>query len=136
MSPHELLNPNGLTPAVGFSHVVLPASGRLVFLAGQAAHLPDGTIEGESMVEQFETAARNVVTALEAAGAASRDLVSMQIFVTDMEEYRASRRAIGRVYRKAFGGHYPAVSLFEVEGLFDPLAKVELVCVAVASQGG
>jgi enamine deaminase RidA (YjgF/YER057c/UK114 family) len=85
-------------------------------------------------VEQFDRAAANVVVALQAAGAAPEHLVSIQIFVTHLDEYRASLDELSSVYRRHFGKHYPAVSLFEVTGLFDPAAKVELVCIAVVPE--
>ena len=55
----------------------------------------------------------------------------MQIFVTDAAAYRDALKEIGGAYRRHFGRHYPAMGLFEVAGLFDPEAKVELMCVAV-----
>jgi enamine deaminase RidA (YjgF/YER057c/UK114 family) len=87
-------------------------------------------------VEQFDHAAANVVTALEAAGARPEDLVSLQIFVTDAVEYRSSLQPIGEAWRERFERHYPAMALFEVAGLFDPAAKVELVGIAVVPDSG
>ena len=68
-SPHSLLNPDTLADPRGFSHVVIPAQGRLVFLAGQAAQARDGSVQGADIAEQFGLAAANVVDALAAAGA-------------------------------------------------------------------
>ncbi|MEX2421257.1 MAG: RidA family protein, partial [Actinomycetota bacterium] len=84
-----------------------------------------------TIAEQFDRAAANVVTALAATGARPEDLVSLQIFVTDAEEYRSSLEPIGRIWRERLGRRYPAMALFEVAGLFDPAAKVELVGIAV-----
>jgi enamine deaminase RidA (YjgF/YER057c/UK114 family) len=107
------------------------APGHTVHLGGQTAHDSKGELQGRSVVEQFEAAAANVVTALHAAGARPEHLVSMQIFVTDAGEYRAALAELAGAYRKHLGRHYPAVALFEVSSLFDPDAKVELVCTAV-----
>jgi enamine deaminase RidA (YjgF/YER057c/UK114 family) len=107
------------------------ARGRLVFLAGQTAHDVDGQMRGETVVEQFDRAAANVVAALAAADARPEHLVSLQIFVTSMEEYRTARRELGHVYQRHFGRWYPAMALFEVSALFDPDAKVELIGFAV-----
>ena len=134
MTSHEVLNPDGLAAPSGFSHAVLAAPGRLLFLGGQTAHDEAGRIQGQSVVDQFGAAAANVVIALSAAGADVKDLVNMHIFVTDLREYKASLKELGAVYRKHFGDHYPAISLFEVKGLFDPAAKVELVGTAVVPQ--
>jgi enamine deaminase RidA (YjgF/YER057c/UK114 family) len=130
-SPHLILNPVWLPPAKGFAHVVVPTPGLLVFLGGQAGHRPDGTLTGESLLEQFDQACANVVEALAAAGGKPAHIVSMQIFVTDGDEYRASLKEIGERWRRHFDRHYPAMTLLEVKALFDPDARVELLCTAV-----
>ena len=130
-SPHLLLNPESLAPPTGFSHVVVPADGTTVYLGGQTAHDPLGGIVGSTVVEQFDRAAANVVSALAAAGGGPQHLVSLHIYVTDLPAYRASLTELGAVYRKHFGVHYPAIALFGVAGLFDPAALVELVGIAV-----
>jgi enamine deaminase RidA (YjgF/YER057c/UK114 family) len=131
---HELMNPEGLPPARGFSHAVIAAPGRTVYLGGQTAHGPDGTLGGATTAEQFDRAAANLVLALQGAGGRPEDLVSVQIFVTDGEEYRSSLHRIGEIWRERFGRRYPAMALFEVAGLFDPDAKVELVAIAVIAE--
>ena len=130
-SPHEMLNPDALARPTGFSHAVVAAAGRTVYLGGQTGHDRDGRIVGTTIVEQFARSAANVVTALAAAGGAPEHLVSMTIYVTDVAGYRAALPELGAAYRDSFGRHYPAIALFEVSGLFDPAAKVELVCTAV-----
>jgi enamine deaminase RidA (YjgF/YER057c/UK114 family) len=131
LTPHLLLNPAWLPPAVGFAHAVVPASGLVVYLGGQAGHRPDGTLPGEGLLEQFDQACTNVVEALAAVGGWPHDLVWMQIFVTDAAEYRTSLKQIGETYRRHFGRHYPAMALLEVTGLLDSRAKIELMCMAV-----
>jgi enamine deaminase RidA (YjgF/YER057c/UK114 family) len=130
-SPHEILNPATMAPARGFSHAVVASPGRTIYLGGQAAHDATGAIAGATVVEQFDAAARNVVEALGAAGAGVEHLVAMSIYVTDLVEYRGALQELADVYRRSFGKHYPAIALLEVAGLFDPDAKVELVCTAV-----
>ena len=132
-SPHEIRNPDTLPPAQGFSHAVIAQAGRTVYLAGQTAQQTDGTIVSGTLAEQFDVAAGNVVKALEAAGAHPQDLVSMQIFVTDVTEYQRSSKEIGEAYRRHFGRHYPAMALVEVRRLFDPKAMVELMAIAVSA---
>ena len=131
MTSHRFLNPDGLSPPVGFSHVAVAAPGRLVFLAGETAHQADGTLAGSTLAEQFAAAAANVATALAAAGASPADLISLQIFTTDVDGYRSESKAIGAAYRDVFGPHYPPMALFGVTRLFDPAALVELVAIAV-----
>ena len=128
---HQLVDPDGLCDPSGYSHVVVAAPGRLVFVAGQIASDADGVCRGETIAEQFELALRNVAEALAAVGGAPGHAVSLQIYTTDVERYRTERREIGERYRAVFGRHYPAISLFEVSRLYDPAAVVEIVCTAV-----
>jgi enamine deaminase RidA (YjgF/YER057c/UK114 family) len=125
----ELVNSPDLATPVGFSHAV--RAGNTVYLGGQVAQAPDGAVVGETLVEQFDIAAGNLVTALRAAGGEPSDLVSLQVFVTAVAEYRESLRDLGDVWRRHFGRRYPAMGLFGVTELFDPAAKVELMGVAV-----
>lgn len=134
-SPHSLINPSGLPDPKGFSHVVASAPGRTLYLAGQAGHRGDGSLAGPGLIEQFDQAAANVVEALAAAGGKPEHLVSMQIFVTDAAEYRSALKDLGDAYRRHFGRHYPAIGVFEIQGLFDPAARVELMCIAVVPEG-
>ncbi len=128
-SPHRIVNPESLVKPSGYSHAVVASPGRTVYIAGQTAHVP-GEKTPEGIVEQFDRAARTVVIALEAAGGKPEDLVSMQIFTTDLADYVSNFEAIGDLYKNHFGKHYPAAALIEVRGLVDG-AKVELSCIAV-----
>lgn len=130
-SGHHQVNPPGLGPAAGFSHAVVAAPGRTVYLGGQTAQRSDGGIAGTTIVEQFDLALGNVVTALRAAGAEPRHLVNLTIYTTDTQQYRGELTELGRAYRRHLGKHYPAVAFFEVVRLFDPEALVELVGTAV-----
>jgi len=125
MSHARTVNSPDLAPPIGFAHAVV--AGGTVYLGGQTAQDKDGQVRGETMAEQFDRAAANLLTALKAAGGEPQDLVSLQVFVTDVDEYQASLLALGRVWRRHFGKHYPAMGLFGVTRLFDEAAKVELM---------
>ena len=131
LTPHEIVNPPALAPPRGFAHAVVAAPGRTVYLGGQTALDAEGRVTGETVADQFEVAARNVLEALRAAGGGAQHLVSLQIFVTDVEAYKGALGPIGASYRKHFGKHFPAMAVFEVSGLFDRDAMVELVGIAV-----
>jgi len=128
---HEIITAPELAAPVGYAHAVVAAAGRTVYLGGQTAQRADGSIGGTTIVEQFDLAAKNLVTALGAAGGRPEDLVSLQIFVTDVAAYRAAMRALGEVWRAHFGRRYPAMAVLGVTELFDPKALVELVGIAV-----
>ena len=119
---NRIVNADGLPEPKGFAHAVI--AGNTVYLAGQIG-------DGETIVEQFDSAAANLITALRAAGGTAEDLVSVQIFVTELAEYLDSLPGLGRVWRRHFGRHYPAMGLFGVSALFEPNAKVELMAIAV-----
>jgi len=128
---HEIVVAPELAPPIGYAHAVVAAPGRLVHLGGQTAQGPDGAIEGTTIVEQFDRAARNVIAALRAAGGEPEHLVSLEVFVTNLAAYRLSMPALGAVWRQHFGRRYPAMAVIGVTELFDPRALVELVGVAV-----
>lgn len=130
MSRHHLFDPDGMAPAVGFSYGAIPARGRTLYLAGLTGHRADGSID-EGLADQFETACQSVAKVIAEAGGEPTDLVSMTIYTTDIVAYRNSLRPLGERYRTVFGRHYPPTALFGVGELFDPAAKVELVCIAV-----
>jgi enamine deaminase RidA (YjgF/YER057c/UK114 family) len=130
-SRHEIVVAPGLAPPAGYSHAVVVPPGRTVYLGGQTAQAPDGTIQGTTFIEQFDRAAANLIEALRAAGGEPDDLVSLQVFVTDIAVYRASTRELKSVWRRHFGRRYPAMALLGITELLDPRALVELVGVAV-----
>jgi enamine deaminase RidA (YjgF/YER057c/UK114 family) len=131
---HRIVTAPELAPPVGYAHAVVAAPGQLVHLGGQTSLGPDGTIHGETLVEQFDIAAGNLLAALAAAGGEPQDIVSMQIFCCDPAEYTARLEELGRVWRARFGSHYPALGLFGVTRLFDEPAQVELMATAVIPQ--
>jgi len=130
-TPHHIVEAGELPQPRGYAHAVVSEGGRIVHLAGMTAQGRDGTIDGSTLVEQFDVAAQNVVHALRAAGAEPRHMVSLVVYTTDFAQYRASRAALGGVWRQRFGGHYPAMAVIGVTELFDAAALVELMAVAV-----
>jgi enamine deaminase RidA (YjgF/YER057c/UK114 family) len=129
----ERINPAGLPRPSGFSHAV-HATGDLVFLAGQTAVGPDGQITGTGVVEQFERAFGNLLTALSAAGGRPRDLASLTVYIVDIDDYRARSAEIGAVWRRLAGTDYPAMAAVGVARLWDPAALVEIQGVAAVSR--
>lgn len=127
---HEHVNPPSLLAPVGFSHAVVAAPGRTVFLGGQTGHHADGSLDA-GLLAQFQQALRNLATVMDAVGGQVADLTSMQVYVTDAAAYRSLGRELGQAWRAVLGRHYPAMALFEVVGLHDPRAQVELVATAV-----
>lgn len=120
----ERINPPELGPPTGFSHAV--RAGDTIHLAGQTALDGDGVIVGDTVVEQFERALGNLLTALRAAGGDPGTLMSLTVYIVDVEDYRAHAREIGRVWQRLVGKHYPAMAAVGVTRLWDAEALVEV----------
>lgn len=133
MSRHRLFDPEGMPPASGFSYGALADSGRVLHIAGITGHAADGSIDID-LVDQFGAACAGVAKVIAEAGGSPSDLVSLTIYTTDIETYRARPKELGVSYREVFGRHYPPMALFGIAELFDPRAVVELVCVAVVPE--
>jgi enamine deaminase RidA (YjgF/YER057c/UK114 family) len=119
-----IVNPPGLPEPIGYAHAVV--AGGAVYLGGQIG-------EGDTVVEQFDSAAAKLITALRAGGGEPEHLVSLVVYTTEIEEYRASLDELGKVWRRHFGRRYPAMALVGVSALLEPAAKVELMGVAVVN---
>ncbi|HVE74633.1 MAG TPA: RidA family protein [Mycobacteriales bacterium] len=122
----DRINPPELPRPSGFSHAVVARGRTTVWLAGQTALDAAGEIVGGDIVEQFEQALGNLLTALRAAGGEPADLVSLTIYIVDMDDYRARASEIGAVWRRLAGATYPATAAVGVTRLWDRAALVEL----------
>jgi enamine deaminase RidA (YjgF/YER057c/UK114 family) len=127
----ERVNPSSLAAPSGFAHAVVAPAGRLVFLAGQTALDASGAIVGATVVEQFERALANLLTALDAAGGGPTDLASLTVYAVDLADYRFHGREIGEVWRRLAGRNYPAMAAIGVSRLWDEAALVEVQGFAV-----
>jgi enamine deaminase RidA (YjgF/YER057c/UK114 family) len=129
----ERINPEELARPSGFSHAVSVPAGRMVFLAGQIGMDRDRNVAAGGVVPQFEQALGNLLTALAAAGGQPEDLVSLTIYLIDVEDYQAHGQEIGAVWRRLAGTGYPAMAGVGVTRLWLPEALVEIQGVAVVS---
>ena len=127
-----LINPEEMGAPKGWTNGMLaPAGGRLLFVAGQDAALPEGEVETDDFVEQFRIALEKIMTVVRAAGGEVEDLGRLTMYVADMDEYLASRKALGPAYQSVLGRHFPAMALVQVAGLVDPRARIEIEATAV-----
>lgn len=126
----ERVNPPELARPSGFAHAVRATDTVRVYLAGQTAMDAEGRIVGSGIVEQFERALGNLLTALRGAGGAPEHLASVTIYAVDLGDYRAHAREIGAVWRRLAGTDYPAMAGVGVARLWDETALVELQGVA------
>lgn len=126
----EILNPDSLADPSGFNHGILVEGRKTLYLAGQDASDADGEIvaPGE-VVPQFEQVLDNLTTVVEEAGGDPDDVVKLNIYVTDRDQYVANLEELGEVFQSFFS-EYPTMALFEVNRLFKEGAVVELEGVA------
>jgi enamine deaminase RidA (YjgF/YER057c/UK114 family) len=125
----EFASPPTLSAPVGYSHVVsFPATGRLVWTAGQVPVAADGTMAPAGDWEaQTRLAFENVGHALAAGGATWTDVVKLTFFVVDLAGLpviRAIRDEFVDVRRP------PTSSLVKVAGLVLPDLLLEVEAVA------
>jgi enamine deaminase RidA (YjgF/YER057c/UK114 family) len=109
--PKEHINPNSLFPSVqhGFSQMVTARGGKTVYISGQTAWDSNKQIiGGKNLGEQTRQALRNIRTAVEAAGGALPDVVSVRIYVVDYKPEDAG--PVGEAFRDFFPGECPPAS--------------------------
>ena len=103
-------------------------AGDLVFVSGQAALKPDGSITG---LDDFETQAEQVFANLRAvtqkAGGDLKNIIKVSIFLTDMANFPK----IVELRKKYFSPPYPADTTAEVKSLALPELMVEIEAVAL-----
>jgi 2-iminobutanoate/2-iminopropanoate deaminase len=107
-----------------YSHAIL--SGEFVFLSGQTPiDTATGALAGGSIGDQTRQCFRNLLAVLEAGGLSLDDVVKVNVFLTDMENFPA----MNEVYAEHFSEPYPARTTIGVASL--PLgADVEIEMVA------
>ena len=125
----EVLQPSGWPAPKGYANG-MAADGRLVVTGGvigwdEQGHLP------ADFVSQVRQTLRNILAILAEGGARPEHLVRLTWYVVDMDEYLASLKTLGQIYREIFGSHYPAMALIQVVRLVEEAAKVEIEATAV-----
>jgi enamine deaminase RidA (YjgF/YER057c/UK114 family) len=125
------INPDSLSPPIGFSHAVVAEGSTIVLLAGQTALNADNVIVGATIVEQVEKVLQNLLAALAAAGGNPSQLAKLTIYCVDPVDYRAHSREIGAVWKRLVGRDYPAMTLVGVTRLWDDEALIEIEGTAI-----
>ena len=126
----KIIQPEGWAPPKGYANGVV-AKGTYLQIAGQVGWDKDGRIVSDKMSEQFAQALDNVIAVVKAAGGDTSSIVSMVVYVTDVEAYRQSTREIGQAWKARMGKYFPAMALIGVKELLEEGAVVEIVANAV-----
>ncbi|WP_334122374.1 RidA family protein [Glutamicibacter sp.] len=131
---NQTINPESLAKPSGYAHGT--KAGDTVYLGGQTALDKDMNIVPGGVVEQFKQAFSNVLTTLVEAGGQPEDLVSVTIYLTDVDDYLANGREIGKLWREMAGTEYPAMAGIGVSRLWQKEAVIEIQGVAVIQDRG
>jgi|SRR5580704_7274518 enamine deaminase RidA (YjgF/YER057c/UK114 family) len=126
------LQPSGWPRPQGYANG-MTAKGRVVVTGGVV-----GWDVMQNFPESFAGQARqtfsNILKILAEGGAGPEHLVRLTWYVTDLDEYRASLKDLGRAYRETIGTYYPAMAVLQVTGLVEPAAKIEIEATAVVPE--
>ncbi len=129
MSDPQALLPPGWPSPKGYANG-MAASGRIVVTGGLI-----GWDEREMFAEGFLGQARqallNLHAVLAAGGAEPRNLVRLNWYVVDMDEYLENRKALGFIYREILGRHFPAMAVMQIVRLVESEARLEIEGTAV-----
>ena len=131
---HDSILPEGWAPSIGYTNGILAEPGPTLYLAGQVGWNDRQVFESDTLAPQFEQALKNVLAVLHQAGGRAEHIVRITAFCIARDEYLASRRELGRIWREVIGPHYPAMSMIFVADLLDHPAKIELEATAVLSR--
>ena len=123
----SIMNPAGIHPPPGYSHVVVATGRRLAFVAGQVALDRDfQLVGGDDLAAQTRQAMANLSLALDELGASWDDVVKATVYTTRPHDYETIGAAMAETLADAAP---PAQVLLGVTGLALPelLVEIELV---------
>jgi enamine deaminase RidA (YjgF/YER057c/UK114 family) len=129
--PRTLL-PQGWPRPQGYANG-MTAKGRVVVTGGVVGWDVMGNFPGTFATQARQTFS-NILKILGEGGAGPEHLVRLTWYVTDLDEYRASLRELGRAYRETIGTYYPAMAVVQVAGLVEKAAKIEIEATAVVPE--
>jgi enamine deaminase RidA (YjgF/YER057c/UK114 family) len=115
-----------------FHQSVIVNGGRLLYLAGQVANNPDGSVAGVGdWRRQAEKTYENIYHVLRAAGGSPASAVKETTWVQSIDSWREHGTPVRRAFYK--GSEYPASTLVEIPGLARPEFLVEIEVIAAVA---
>jgi enamine deaminase RidA (YjgF/YER057c/UK114 family) len=126
----KLLNPPHWKPAKGYANGVM-SQGQQIFVGGQIGWNENQIFETQDFVAQCEQTLMSIVEVLAQANAKPEHLVRLTWYVVDKQVYLKHQKALGDVFRKVIGRHFPAMTMVQVADLIEDQALVEIEATAV-----
>src|SRR5688572_14266757 len=100
----QILQPPDWAKPRGYSNGIV-MSGRLVFISGQIGWDAQQRFHSDDFSEQTRQALQNILTLVAEAGGKAEHIARLTWYVTDKQEYLASAKKLGGVYREVMGKH-------------------------------
>ncbi|MFC1579885.1 RidA family protein [Thermodesulfobacteriota bacterium] len=123
----KIIAPDNLHRPFGYSHAIQVE--KTLYISGQIPLDMELKSVGEGdIAAQTDQAYANMQKVLEEAGGSMRNVVMLNIYCTDLEEYDKHTRPIRKKY---FGDYYPATTAVEIKRLYRPEYMIEIEAVAV-----
>lgn len=121
----EYVSPEGIFEPIGWSHAV--KVGNTIYVSGMVGFDENRKVVAGGFEAQTMKAFENIELALEAAGASLKDVVKINVYVTDMDNIGKFREIRARY----FSPPMPASTGVEVSRLILPELLVEIEAIAV-----
>ena len=127
----EILHPGDWADPIGYANGVAARLGRIVFVAGQVGWDGQQRFHSTDLAPQFEQALKNVIAVVGEAGGKPEHICRITAYCCDKKAYLAARPALGEIWRRHMGRHFPAMSMIFVVDLLDSPGLIELEATAV-----
>lgn len=120
-----IITDKGVTPTAPYSQGII-AQGRTIYVSGQASFDPTtGRFEDGEFRAQADRTFRNVQAILEAAGAGWKDVVKVNVYLSNILDFAE----LNEVYRRYVVEPYPARTT--VQAVLSGHMRIEVDCIAV-----
>ena len=126
------INPTDWLGAFHINHgIEVTAGQRVLYCSGQTSNAADGTpMNPGDIAGQFQQAWNNLCDVLAAADMQPSNIVRLNFYTTDVDEFMASAEKIVPIWAEA--GCKPVATLLGVARLFEPSIMIEIEATAVA----
>jgi reactive intermediate/imine deaminase len=123
----KVITPKNVHRPFGYAHAI--QTGNTIYVSGQIPLDIEGNVVGKNdIAAQTQQAYENLKRVLKAAGAAMTDIVMLNIYCRDVDDFDKKTRPLRKKY---LGNYYPAITAVQVSRLYRPDFLIEIEAVAV-----